>query len=258
MIDDEHRKIARFYDAVYHRDASASDQPSQHLVRLAKRFSPASGKKALDIGCGTGAWLQVLSDNGADVCGIDISERAIEAARRRLPQAGLHVGPAETLPYEDDSFDIVTCLGSLEHFLDQPMALREMARVARPDGRILVLVPNAGFLTYRLGLYRGTQQQEARETIRSLNEWSRFFSEAGIEIIERWKDLHILDRKWITRKPRYLIPARLLQALLLAVWPLGWQYQVYHLGCATKSDSLSDSLRADPAPLKSRHGARSI
>ena len=161
--------------------------------------------------------------------GIDISSRAIEVCRKRMPTGEFEIGPAETLPFSDDQFDLVTCLGSLEHFLDQPGALREMARVTGERGRVLILVPNAGFLTYRLGLYRGTHQQTIRETIRTLDEWQRMFSSAGLDVIDRWRDLHVLDRSWILRPPRLVVPIRLMQALALAVWPLQWQYQVYHL-----------------------------
>jgi SAM-dependent methyltransferase len=117
----------------------------------------------------------------------------------------------------------------LEHFLDQQQALREIKRVLKPGKKVLILVPNSGFLTYRFGLYKGTNQASVRETIRSLKEWSEMFNDAGLKIIDRWKDLHILNLQWLLRKPMYLIPARLVQALSLISWPLSWQYQVYYL-----------------------------
>jgi SAM-dependent methyltransferase len=144
-----------------------------------------------------------------------------------LPSAKLHEGVAESLPFEDGSFDLVSCLGSLEHFLDQPRALQEMRRVARPGGRILVLVPNAGFLTRRLGLYGGTGQKAIRETVRPLAEWEDMFREAGLRIVARWRDLHPLSVGWITQGSFISWPLRTVQAAALAVWPLSWQYQVY-------------------------------
>jgi len=239
MTDNGHREIARFYDSVYHRDSGTIESPSRHLVKLGERLGKVAGQKALDVACGTGAWLQVLSQNGATVSGIDISERAIESARCRVPKGDFRVGVAEALPFDTNVFDIVTCLGSLEHFIDQPGALREMVRVAKPDATFLILVPNAGFLTYRLGLYRGTQQKLVRETIRSLAEWNQMLTEAGIEVVDRWRDLHVLDRRWLFRAPPYLVPFRLFQALALAVWPLNWQYQVYHLCRLARSHTAS-------------------
>jgi ubiquinone/menaquinone biosynthesis C-methylase UbiE len=225
----EYQKVKRFYDDVYYQNATAGRYLSQHLVRLARRLQISSDQEVLDVACGVGDWLAVCAERGAKVSGIDISARAIEICRQRLTHGTFYVGPAEELPFADHSFDLVSCLGSLEHFLDQPRALREMVRVTKRDGQILLLVPNAGFLTYRLHLYRGTHQQEVRETILSLEEWSCMFAECGIEVLERWKDLHVLDWRWIVRRPWYIIPLRLTQALALVAWPLKWQYQVYHL-----------------------------
>ncbi|MGH6803508.1 MAG: hypothetical protein ACREC3_09095, partial [Methyloceanibacter sp.] len=124
--------------------------------------------------------------------------------------------------------------GSLEHFLDQPTALREMCRVAKVDAQFLILVPNAGFLTRRLGLYGGTGQVAIREIVRSLDEWTALLKDAGLEVLARWRDLRPLGRAWITNGPIYAWPIRAAQALALAVWPVGWQYQVYFL-CKTTS-----------------------
>lgn len=225
-----HDEVAEFYNRVYYRrDVDKPPKPSAHLRRLAKRLGVRQEQQVLDVACGRGAWLAAVAACGAKVSGIDISARAIETCRRDHPQGQFHIGPAERLPFADHAFDLVTCLGSLEHFLDQPGALTEMTRVTRPGGMVLVLVPNAGFLTYRLGLFSGTAQQTVRETIRPLSAWHAMLSAAGLELVERWKDLHVLNRDWILRSPRYRAPLRLTQALALAVWPLAWQYQVYHL-----------------------------
>ena len=235
-----HRQVAEFYDLVYYRDDGCDKAPSRYLSRLAVRVGVKHDQRILDVACGKGDWLATVDGLGAAVSGIDISGRAIDTCRQRMPDGDFHVGPAETLPFPNGHFDLVTCLGSLEHFLDQPGALREMARVTRDDGRLLILVPNAGFLTYRLGWYRGTQQQAVRETIRSLDDWKKMFASAGLDVMERWKDLHVLDRSWILRPPVYLVPVRFIQALALTVWPLEWQYQVFHW-CRLHAEDVQDS-----------------
>ena len=108
-----------------------------------------------------------------------------------------------------------------------------MIRTAKPDAMFLLLVPNAGFLTRRLGLYAGTHQAAMREEIRSLQAWQELFASAGLCVIKRWKDLHVLSLSWITQGPWYQWPLRAAQALALPFWPLSWQYQVYHL-CVRK------------------------
>lgn len=92
-----------------------------------------------------------------------------------------------------------------------------------------MIEPNAGFLTRRLGLFAGTRQVEVREEVRSLKEWQRLFDSVGLRTDKRWRDLHVVSWSWIMQGPKYLRPMRAAQALALPLWPLAWQYQVYHL-----------------------------
>ncbi|RBP72692.1 class I SAM-dependent methyltransferase [Marinobacter nauticus] len=227
-MDEQHKPIADFYNQQYHGD-SKSAAPSNHLRHLCQKLEVTGEQKVLDIACGKGTWLEVCHQQGAQVSGIDISSKAIAACQQLIPDGDFRCQPAEILPYEDRSFDLITCLGSLEHFLDQEQAISEMARVAKADAKIVILVPNSGFLTYRLGLYTGTQQQAVRETIRSLDEWREMMEGNNLIVEKRWKDLHILDRSWIFRRPYITTPLRAAQAFVLPFWPLTWQYQVYHL-----------------------------
>jgi SAM-dependent methyltransferase len=224
----DHATVRDYYDCEYYGRANSPDRISNHYRRLARRFQPWRGKRLLDIGCGTGAWLTAANQLGAEPAGIDISRVAIDACRGRLPHAELHCGPAERLPFADRQFDFISCLGSLEHFISPETALREMVRVAKPSSEFLLLVPNAGFLPRRLGLYSGTGQAALREEVRFLPEWQELFRSAGLEILSRWKDLHVLSRSWIFRGAWYAWPLRSVQALALPLWPLSWQYQVYH------------------------------
>jgi SAM-dependent methyltransferase len=230
-----HAQIQKFYDEIYYRDAKAAVTTPGHLRRLARRLGIDAGQKVLDVACGAGDWLLAAQERGALTAGIDLSHKAITLCRARLPDGAFHVGPAERLPFADGEFDLVTCLGSLEHFLDPQAALQEMRRVACADARFVLLVPNTGFLTHRLGLYRGTWQNAVIERARDLDEWLSIFESAGLRVMTRWRDLHVLSWSWINRGRWYQVPLRALQALMLAVWPLSWQYQVYHL--CVKSDA---------------------
>ena len=225
----DHAAVRDFYNRVYYSDAAPVRSISTHLARLATRFEPWNGKRILDVGCGTGEWLKAVTQLGAVPAGVDISRVATDICRRSLPQAELHCGPAEELPFSDKEFDFISCLGSLEHFVNLDAALREMIRVAKADALFLLLVPNADFLPRRLGLYSGTQQASLREEAKSLEEWQESFESAGLRIVARWKDLHVLSPSWIRRGRWYVWPIRAAQACALPFWPLSWQYQVYHL-----------------------------
>ena len=223
-------EIREFYDKVYYSDASATGarRIPGHYFRLYRRLEISPDANVLDVACGTGEWLEACADQNCSVSGVDLSAKAIAVCQERLPQGEFYAQPAETLPFDDDSFDVVTCLGSLEHFVDPASSLKEMARVARADAKIVILVPNKDFLTRRLGLFGGTYQVDAKEVVRTLEEWDALFVAGGLSVAERWRDLHVLTFSWIKKGKIYMWPFRALQALLLAIWPLRWQYQVYH------------------------------
>lgn len=100
--------------------------------------------RILDVGCGTGANLELLANFGAAE-GVDISAEALSFCRQR-GLASVKQGPAEALPYDDASFDVVTALDVVEHLDDDLAGLKEMHRVVRPGGRALLFVPAFMFL----------------------------------------------------------------------------------------------------------------
>lgn len=229
-MSDGYKKVSRFYNTTYYKGLAPESIGivSGHLRKLAADFI-TSDMSVLDVACGSGDFLKAAEAIGAEVSGIDISEKAIAACRSRLPDADLHVGIAEDMPFDSGKFDVVVCLGSLEHFLDQEKALKEMLRVGKADAIFIILVPNADFLTRKLGLFAGTEQNTVKEDVKPLHEWEELFVDTGMIVQKRWKDLHVLSRKWIYMNGLRKAPFRFLQALVLLVWPLKWQYQVYHL-----------------------------
>jgi SAM-dependent methyltransferase len=103
------------------------------------RLALPVGARVLDAGCGSGRTLQDLSAYG-EVSGIELSELAAEHARGR-GLGEVRVGRVEELPWEDHSFDLVTCLDVLEHTPDDRAALRELRRVTKTGGWLLLTVP---------------------------------------------------------------------------------------------------------------------
>lgn len=101
-----------------------------------------SGRRVLDAGCGDGALVRAAASRGADVTGIDTDPAMLAAARSRVAQAGLHAtfmeGPVQRLPFPDASFDVVVSITVLCFVADAAGAVREMARVLRPGGRLVL------------------------------------------------------------------------------------------------------------------------
>ena len=94
--------------------------------------------RILDVGCGTGANLEMLADFG-QAEGVDVSDDALEFCQAKGLKA--HKGLAEKLPFADESFDIATALDVVEHLDDDIAGLKEMRRILKKGGKTLIFVP---------------------------------------------------------------------------------------------------------------------
>ena len=109
------------------------------MTALRKAVAPHPGERILDLAAGTGASSAALAKGGAEVVACDLSEGMIEVGRERHPEIEFVHGNAMDLDFEDGSFDAVTISWGLRNIPDPQLALREMARVVRPRGRLVVL-----------------------------------------------------------------------------------------------------------------------
>jgi len=116
----------------------------QSLVEKIRTALANAKPRILDVGCGTGANLKMLAAYGSAE-GVDISPQAVDFCRERGLDS-VKLGAIEHLPYESGSFELVTALDVVEHLDDDVAGLREMRRVLRRDGRVLLFVPAFMFL----------------------------------------------------------------------------------------------------------------
>ena len=110
------------------------------------KYFPVDGKRVLDIGCQWGATCIALAMAGAAVYGVDVRDEFIRGARIRATHWGVEVhyetSPAEALPFDNASFDVVICNNVLEHVKSYRRTIKEIARVLRPGGRVYLNGPN--------------------------------------------------------------------------------------------------------------------
>jgi len=127
----------------YEKQASLRYELEPYIFELA-RFEEARGKRVLEIGVGLGADHQKFAEAGAQMHGIDLTERAIEHTRRRLATLGLasqlSTGDAESIDFPDNYFDVVYSWGVLHHSPDTPRALAEVFRVLKPGGQTRLMI----------------------------------------------------------------------------------------------------------------------
>jgi SAM-dependent methyltransferase len=126
-----------------------------HIAEAAQ-FANARGFKVLEIGCGLGTDGAQFAKAGADYTGVDLTDAAVELARKRFELFGLkgefQVADAENLEFPDESFDVVYSHGVLHHTPDIKAAVREIHRVLKPGGRVIVMLYHRGSYNYRVGI----------------------------------------------------------------------------------------------------------
>jgi SAM-dependent methyltransferase len=135
----------QLHSAVYFGDQRDFWWHADYLELIARRLDLRAARDVLDVGCGQGHWGRALAavlSPQAHIVGVDPEERWIEEARLRSAGCTYRVGAAEELPFDDASFDLVTSQTVLIHLADPHVALREMLRVTRPGGRLLLAEPS--------------------------------------------------------------------------------------------------------------------
>ena len=107
---------------------------------LFERAGLSSGARVLDVGCGAGGALLVARGLGAHVSGVDVAQGMIDVASSRLPGAPIKLGDMSALPFEDQSFDLVTGFNSFQFAADATAALHEARRVCKNGGTVATLL----------------------------------------------------------------------------------------------------------------------
>lgn len=132
--------------AAYYDDLFA-DISSQAIADILDGLGSINGKRHLDIACGTGHLVAAASQRGAISEGTDFSQPMIDVAKKNYPEERFRQADATLLPYDDESFDAVTCAFGLSHMEYPAAAITEVFRILTPGGRFAFTLwfgPNDG------------------------------------------------------------------------------------------------------------------
>jgi SAM-dependent methyltransferase len=134
------RKIALDTHRDYYDGGTYSDD---RLAWTLNTFLPKDRPlKVLEVGCGNGAMLRLLSQRGVDAIGVDASSSGVEQCHSLGVRAQCLDVSTDGLPFDDDAFDVVISLETFEHLMNPFYSLQEVRRVLRPSGRFISSVPN--------------------------------------------------------------------------------------------------------------------
>lgn len=143
MVENQQQTIKAWFDKTYLARGEMYLRPKEAYYIFAELLQVKPNTKVLDVACGLGRMLEVGLDYNAECCGVDISSVAVEKAKLKLPKAEILEANAEALPFNDNMFDFVTCLGSLERMLDKDKVPQDIKRVTTADARICFMVRNS-------------------------------------------------------------------------------------------------------------------
>ncbi len=128
--------VAQRYDVT--NDVLSLGQDRRWRNEVIRAVAPLPGERVLDLAAGTGTSSQPFLDAGAEVVPCDFSLGMLQVGKANRPQLPFTAGDGTKLPFGDDTFDAVTISFGLRNIVDPAAGLREMLRVTRPGGRLVV------------------------------------------------------------------------------------------------------------------------
>lgn len=163
--------IKEWYDNRHTKDVFKSSDTFYKYVA-----SNINGKY-LDISCGTGFMFKFTQGIGCD-----FSVRALEICSKRYPESSFVLCDAHNIPFRDESFDAISCLGSLEHYKDQEKVLKEIYRILKDKKRCFLTITNRLRWTSVAHLFMNFKERQPIEKGLSIKESTFLLNQTGFKL----------------------------------------------------------------------------
>ena len=213
------QKIVNWFDITYKRKGFSYLRTSEAYEVFTKILNLKSGDSVLDVACGPGLFLSLANEIDCRCTGIDASKEAVKMAQNYTPESEIYLGNSEKLPFEDNSFDVVVCIGALERFVNLQEALAEQLRVAKQNSRFCFLVRNSSSILWTINMKILRRQNTAgHQDAKSLDQWKHVFESNGFNIEKIFPDQWPLH-KIISFFPLF-IKKRIMLSIHKGVFPL--------------------------------------
>lgn len=190
---DENAELDSFYEEFFTENDdqvfnSGLDRRKTYKGRILNRVVQelvGDGGTVIDVGCGVGDNLKLIFRQNLTLKGLEYSANSLARAKKVLGAMDLRQGSAVTMPFDSNSADLIMCIEVLEHIPDQYQALREIRRVLKPEGVLLLSVPyRRWFPSYYT--FMGHIRHYTREELQQL------LIESGFDVVE-----------WLPNYPRW-------------------------------------------------------
>ena len=210
---------------------------AEHLARYRAASERPLGSPVLDVACGTGYGASLLAEGGnRSIVGVDHSPEALSTARSRYSRSRVSYvrSRAETLPFEDKTFEAVVCFETLEHVTKRRELLSEVARVLGDRGTFIVSTPNRRVaspwwpLTGRPANPHHSHEYRLNELEQELVEWFE---------IEEWWGQRFVSRPWLW------LPVYALARASARIERSGWADRLYDEADGPTLTRLSEAAR---------------
>ncbi|MFL9926273.1 bifunctional 2-polyprenyl-6-hydroxyphenol methylase/3-demethylubiquinol 3-O-methyltransferase UbiG [Herbaspirillum lusitanum] len=202
-------ELQKFSELAHHWwDPTSEFRPLHEINPLRLEWinarAPLAGRKVVDIGCGGGILAESMAAKGADVTGIDLSDKALKVADLHSMESGVQVRyekiAAEDLALrEPGQFDIVTCMEMLEHVPDPSSIVRACATLAKPGGKIFFSTLNRNPKAYLLAILGA--EYLLRMLPKGTHDYAKFITPAELAQYTRQAGLDIDGFKGLSYNP---------------------------------------------------------
>jgi ubiquinone/menaquinone biosynthesis C-methylase UbiE len=181
------KKIAKRFDNIEHWFPNSYRKDDFRIKYILENIDNIKKMKILDVGCGKGGMVKILSKLGAQVHGIDISKELLKEAKK-IPLATIKTGSATNIPYPGNTFDYVISNEVIEHVPNTEKAIKEMSRVVKKGGKLILIDKNRWSLHHRLIIelmYLKNYKKDLRMYPKGFKFRQKWFTRNGVDKIMR-------------------------------------------------------------------------
>lgn len=144
------KKISKIFDEQVDIFPETISQDDEQIKRISSLVKNMKGKAILDVGCGKGRFVNFFSNRAKEIVGIEPAKKLLEEGKKKYPKLKLLPGSATEIPFPDNTFDVVLCVEVLEHVPEIDEALKEMKRVLKKAGELIIIDKNLSGLSQDL------------------------------------------------------------------------------------------------------------